>query len=140
MPYNFTTQNKGLMSVMNQGETFIHQSPVNDELSALIKLLISKINGCDYCVDLHKKELKDLGVTQMKIDEVMSYNHLDLFSEEERVTLEFAEKLKAIKDFKKFDIIERLKIFYDEEQITDLVFVVNQINSWNRLNIISENL
>lgn len=90
--------------------------------------------------DLHKKELKDLGVTQMKIDEVMSYNHLDLFSEEERVTLEFAEKLNAIKDFKKFDIIERLKIFYDEEQITDLVFVVNQINSWNRLNIISENL
>ena len=76
----------------------------------------------------------------MKIDEVMSYNHLDLFSEEERVTLEFAEKLNAIKDFKKFDIIERLKIFYDEEQITDLVFVVNQINSWNRLNIISENL
>ncbi|MDA5436261.1 carboxymuconolactone decarboxylase family protein, partial [Staphylococcus aureus] len=74
------------------------------------------------------------------IDEVMSYNHLDLFSEEERVTLEFAEKLNAIKDFKKFDIIERLKIFYDEEQITDLVFVVNQINSWNRLNIISENL
>lgn len=106
----------------------------------MIKLLISKINGCDYCVDLHKKELKDLGVTQMKIDEVMSYNHLDLFSEEERVTLEFAEKLNAIKDFKKFDIIERLKIFYDEEQITDLVFVVNQINSWNRLNIISENL
>lgn len=100
MPYNFTTQNKGLMSVMNQGETFIHQSPVNDELSALIKLLISKINGCNYCVDLHKKELKDLGVTQMKIDEVMSYNHLDLFSEEERVTLEFAEKLNAIKDFK----------------------------------------
>lgn len=140
MPYNFTTQNKGLMSVMNQGETFIHQSPVNDELSALIKLLISKINGCNYCVDLHKKELKDLGVTQMKIDEVMSYNHLDLFSEEERVTLEFAEKLNSIKDFKKFDIIERLKTFYDEEQITDLVFVVNQINSWNRLNIISENL
>ncbi|CDR27648.1 carboxymuconolactone decarboxylase family protein [Staphylococcus schweitzeri] len=140
MPYNYTTQNKGLMSVMNQGETFIHQSPVNDELSALIKLLISKINGCNYCVDLHKKELKDLGVTQMKIDEVMSYNHLDLFSEEERVTLEFAEKLNAIKDLKKFDIIERLKTFYDEEQITDLVFVVNQINSWNRLNIISENL
>lgn len=140
MPYNFTTQNKGLMSVMNQGETFIHQSPVNDELSALIKLLISKINGCNYCVDLHKKELKDLGVTQMKIDEVMSYNHLDLFSKEERVTLEFAEKLNAIKDFKKFDIIERLKTYYDEEQITDLVFVVNQINSWNRLNIISENL
>ncbi len=26
------------MSVMSQGEKFIHQSPVNDELSALIKL------------------------------------------------------------------------------------------------------
>ena len=58
MPYNYKKQNGELMSVMSQGEKFIHQSPVNDELSALIKLLISKINGCHYCVDIHKKELK----------------------------------------------------------------------------------
>lgn len=42
MPYNYKKQNGELMSVMSQGEKFIHQSPVNDELSALIKLLISK--------------------------------------------------------------------------------------------------
>ena len=51
------------------------------------------------------------------------------------MTLEFAEMLNSIKDFKKFEIIDRLKSFYDEEQIIDLVFVVNQINGWNRLNI-----
>lgn len=55
MPYNYKKQNGELMSVMSQGEKFIHQSPVNDELNALIKLLISKINGCHYCVDIHKK-------------------------------------------------------------------------------------
>ncbi len=43
MPYNYKKQNGELMSVMSQGEKFIHQSPVNDELSALIKLLISKL-------------------------------------------------------------------------------------------------
>ncbi|HAY2606819.1 TPA: carboxymuconolactone decarboxylase family protein, partial [Staphylococcus aureus] len=131
MPYNYKKQNGELMSVMSQGEKFIHQSPVNDELSALIKLLISKINGCHYCVDIHKKELKELGVTQMKIDEVLSFRHLDLFTDQEKVTLEFAEMLNSIKDFKKFEIIDRLKSFYDEEQIIDLVFVVNQINGWN---------
>ncbi|MBR9617647.1 carboxymuconolactone decarboxylase family protein, partial [Staphylococcus aureus] len=104
------------------------------------KLLISKINGCHYCVDIHKKELKELGVTQMKIDEVLSFRHLDLFTDQEKVTLEFAEMLNSIKDFKKFEIIDRLKSFYDEEQIIDLVFVVNQINGWNRLNIISDRL
>ncbi|HDF3524288.1 TPA: carboxymuconolactone decarboxylase family protein [Staphylococcus aureus] len=140
MPYNYKKQNGELMSVMSQGEKFIHQSPVNDELSALIKLLISKINGCHYCVDIHKKELKELGVTQMKMDEVLSFRHLDLFTDQEKVTLEFAEMLNSIKDFKKFEIIDRLKSFYDEEQIIDLVFVVNQINGWNRLNIISDRL
>ena len=74
----------------------------------------------------------------MKIDEVLSFRHLDLFTE--KVTLEFAEMLNSIKDFKKFEIIDRLKSFYDEEQIIDLVFVVNQINGWNRLNIISDKL
>ena len=107
MPYNYKKQNGELMSVMSQGEKFIHQSPVNDELSALIKLLISKINGCHYCVDIHKKELKELGVTQMKIDEVLSFRHLDLFTDQEKVTLEFAEMLNSIKDFKKFEIIDR---------------------------------
>lgn len=43
MPYNYKKQNGELMSVMSQGEKFIHQSPVNDELNALIKLLISKL-------------------------------------------------------------------------------------------------
>ncbi len=42
MPYNYKKQNGGLM-LMSQGEKFIHQSPVNDELSALIKLLTRKL-------------------------------------------------------------------------------------------------
>ncbi|MDQ7165732.1 carboxymuconolactone decarboxylase family protein, partial [Staphylococcus aureus] len=48
--------------------------------------------------------------------------------------------LKSLNEFKKREIIDRLKSFYDEEQVTDLVFVVNQINGWNRLNIISDRL
>lgn len=48
--------------------------------------------------------------------------------------------MSKTQDFKKFEIIDRLKSFYDEEQIIDLVFVVNQINGWNRLNIISDKL
>ena len=59
MPYNYKKQNGELMSVM-KGRKFIHQSPVNDELSALIKLLISKINGCHYCVDIQKR-IKGIG-------------------------------------------------------------------------------
>jgi hypothetical protein len=36
----------------------------------------------------------------MKIDEVLSFRHLDLFTDQEKVTLEFAEMLNSIKDFK----------------------------------------
>ncbi|EHJ08182.1 carboxymuconolactone decarboxylase family protein [Staphylococcus simiae] len=138
MTYHYTEGNTEIMSIMNQGEEHIHQCTVSDELAALIKLLISKINGCNYCINLHKKELKELGVTQMKIDEVRSYNHLDLFTDKERITLEFAEKLNTVKEFKKFDILESLKEFYSEKEIIELVFIINQISSWNRLNIIGE--
>ncbi len=55
------------------------------------------------------------------------------------MTLEFAEMLNSIKDFKKFEIIDRLKSFYDEEQIIDLVFVVVACMR-HRLNIISDKL
>ena len=83
MPYNYKKQNGELMSVMSQGEKFIHQSPVNDELSALIKLLISKLTVV-IIVLISIKELKELGVTQMKIDEVLSFRHLDLFTDQEK--------------------------------------------------------
>lgn len=86
------------------------------------------------------KRIKGIGCNTNEIDEVLSFRHLDLFTDQEKVTLEFAEMLNSIKDFKKFEIIDRLKSFYDEEQIIDLVFVVNQINGWNRLNIISDRL
>ena len=83
MPYNYKKQNGELMSVMSQGEKFIHQSPVNDELSALIKLLISKLTVV-IIVLISIKKLKELGVTQMKIDEVLSFRHLDLFTDQEK--------------------------------------------------------
>lgn len=52
---------------------FIHQSCVNDELSALIKLLISKINGCHYCVDIQKESRN--WVCANEGDEVLSFRH-----------------------------------------------------------------
>lgn len=51
----------------------------------------------------------------MKIDEVLSFRYLDLFIDQEKVMFEFVEMLNLIKDFKKFEIIDWLKLFYDEE-------------------------
>ena len=51
------------------------------------------------------KKLKELGVTQMKIDEVLSFRHLDLFTDQEKVTLEFAEMLNSIKDFRSLKLL-----------------------------------
>ena len=70
MPYNYKKQNGELMSVMSQGEKFIHQSPVNDELSALIKLLISKINGCHYCVD---QRYRNRGIGKVVMEKLASF-------------------------------------------------------------------
>ena len=41
---------------------YVSQSGLAPALIAAVNLRVSLINGCAYCIDMHSRELRDLGV------------------------------------------------------------------------------
>lgn len=115
-------------------EDYLDNSTIERKLRELICLRISQINGCAYCVDMHHKELKSTGETELRISSLVVWHETPYFTPKERATLAYAEALTgdiyaAIED----DIYNTLDTFYSTEEISNITLIISQINTWNRL-------
>ena len=45
-----------------------HISSIDKQLQALVEIRVSQINGCAYCVDMHRNQAHQLGVAQQLLD------------------------------------------------------------------------
>jgi len=103
-------------------------------LLELLRLRISQLNGCAYCVDMHHKELAHTGETELRRTSLVVWEETPYFSDKERAALHFAERLTRITASPlPNDCYEALQKFFSKEEICDLSFAITQINTWNRL-------
>ena len=106
-------------------------NPLND----LIKIRVSQINGCVFCVDMHVKEAKLHGERELRLYHLPVWRESALFSEKERAALQWAETLTRLADHHVSDAdYAAVRAYFDEEELVALTHVINTINTWNRLN------
>src|ERR1700722_5539497 len=87
-------------------------------LLGFVRLKVSLMNGCEYCIHLHTAELKKLNET------------------EERVGLAWAEAVTNIQDGHAPDTIyDEVRAHFSEVETVNLTLVVTTINAWNRIAI-----
>ncbi|WP_310618689.1 carboxymuconolactone decarboxylase family protein [Flexibacterium corallicola] len=106
------------------------------KLRHLLTLRASQINGCAYCVNMHLEEARSDGETQDRLDKLVVWSHVDLFSSAERAALAWTEALTVLdpkEDMSKLRA-ELLKHF-TAEQISILTTTIAMINLWNRLQV-----
>jgi AhpD family alkylhydroperoxidase len=103
----------------------------------LIQLRVSQINGCSVCVDMHARELKNLGEQDERIWGVGAWRESPFFSDAERAALDLAEHVTRLAD--QFDAVpntvwDNAVNYYDEKELASLLISIAAINVWNRLN------
>ena len=64
---NTKTVNPGALKAMLGLETYLHQAGMDPKLLDLIRLRVSQINGCAYCIDMHWKDLRNAGETEQRL-------------------------------------------------------------------------
>lgn len=117
-------------------EQWMGESDLDKGMYELIKLRASQINGCSFCIDMHTKELLELGEDLDRIFLLQVWREVPFFSDKERAVLEFTEALTTVSQGGvPDDIYAKVKEHYTDKQIVDLIMAVNTINSWNRLAI-----
>ena len=125
---------EGMFENLRVIEYSINNSSLNDKLLGLVKLRVSQKNGCAYCVDMHYKELKHAGETELRLSSLCVWEETPYFSDKERRVLKFAETLTKLSGV---PIPEKdyapLLAHFNKTEICYLTLAITQINTWNRL-------
>ncbi|MAA96757.1 MAG: alkylhydroperoxidase [Stappia sp.] len=99
----------------------------------LVKVRVSQINGCGYCLHMHTQEARAAGVSQEQLDVVAAWRESPAFDDRERAALGWAEALTRVADGEPEDTdYAPLAAAFDEREQAELTLVITTINAWNR--------
>lgn len=102
-------------------------------LRELVKMRVSQINGCAYCLNMHAPEARNAGVSQQKLDVLAAWRESPAFDARERAALGWAEALTRIEATAAPDAdYTALTDAFTSQECVDLTLVINAINAWNR--------
>lgn len=102
----------------------------------LVQLRASQINRCGYCVEMHTREAREDGETSDRLDRVIVWDQVDLFTDREKAALAWTEALTELDARTDRDSLRaRLQALFSEEEIGILTGTIAMINLWNRINL-----
>lgn len=117
-------------------ESYAANSSVEKPLVELIKLRVSQINGCAYCIDMHWKDLRAGGETEQRLYGLDAWEESPYYTPRERAALEWAEAVTTLGQERVSDrVYDVARSQFNERELVDLTMAIVAINSWNRLGI-----
>lgn len=128
----------GALAALTAAHNAALSSGIGRELSYLVELRASQINGCSYCVEMHAQELKAAGVADEKIWAVAAWRESPHFTAAERAALALAECVTRVADRPDAvpdEVFDEAARHFDEVQLSGLILEIALINVWNRINV-----
>lgn len=114
---------------------YLARSGLETSLIELIKIRVSQINGCAFCLDMHTKDARAEGETEQRIYLLNAWRETPFFTDRERAALEWAEAVTKIGDGVSDAVFSETSQHFTEKELVDLTWAVVAINSWNRVAI-----
>lgn len=117
-------------------QKFAETGTVDPKLLLLIQIRASQLNHCAWCLDMHTDEARKAGVSQRQIDVVAAWHEAgDLFTEQERAVLAFAEQVTQISDGVSDEVWGEINAYFTPQEVVQLLMATAAINVWNRMNV-----
>ncbi len=130
---NYLNAPKDVTQAMMQLQEHVSNSGLEPKLLNLVYLLVSRINGCAYCIDMHSKDLRALGETELRIDLVSVWDESPGYSDRERAAFAWAESVTKVSETHVPDDVYALaRKHFSEEELAKLTLALIAINGWNR--------
>ena len=110
---------------------------VDPELGELIKIRASQINRCAFCLDMHTRDARKLGVSEQKLDVIAAWEEAgELFSDRERAALALTEAIThvAVAGVPEGVYAAAADVF-TERELAQVIAMAVTINAWNRINV-----
>ena len=133
---NYPAAAPGALKAMMGLETYLASCGLERGLMHLIKLRVSQLNGCAYCIDMHSKDLRASGEPEQRLYLLDAWRESPGYSERERAALAWAEAVTLVTNGHVPDeVFRETRAHFSEDELTNLTLAVATINAWNRLSI-----
>jgi len=124
------------INAMRGLERAVNQSGLEGSLRELVKLRVSQMNGCAYCIDMHTKDARAAGESEQRLYALNAWRETPFYTERERAALEWTEAITNIAvRHAPDDVFFRVRQYFNESELVNLTLAIVAINGWNRLAI-----
>jgi len=130
---NINQAEPAIYKAMAVSDNTINSFTLEPKLRELIKIRISQINGCGYCINMHTKDALKLGETTQRLFALSAWWETPFFTEEERAVLKLAEQVTHISQSITDKVYADALRILGEKKLAQVIFVTVTINSWNRI-------
>ena len=118
--------------------SYVQNSGLPLGLLELVKIRVSQINGCAFCLAMHVPLARKHGVSEDQMHLLAAWREAPIYSSKERAALAWAESLTRLTGGDVSDeVYAEVRKHFSEKEVADLSFAVAEINAWNRLMICS---
>lgn len=117
-------------------EETVRAGGLETSLLELVRMRVSQINGCAYCLDMHSKDARAAGESEQRLYMLSAWHETPFYTDRERAALAWAEALTLISETDVPDeLYESAREQFSEKEITMLTLAIVAINGWNRFAI-----
>jgi len=136
MRLNFFKAAPDAYHAMSELEKYISHSGLDHTLLHMVKLRVSQINGCAYCLDMHWKDARAAGETEQRLYGLDAWEEAPYYSDRERAALKWTEAVtKVTEGHVPEAVFEQVRAHFGEKELSDLTWAIAAINAWNRMAI-----
>jgi len=137
-----SSANDDLAKLARHGaDTFGYKANLRIErrLAQLLRLRVSQINNCAYCLNLHYEAARDAGIPQPVIDTLTAWWETDFHDDAARAALAYSEAMTRVADATVTDDFggrnDALAEHFSQEEILEIIGIVINMNVWTRLKL-----
>ena len=114
----------------------VQKSGLEHSLLNLVTTRASQINGCALCIDMHVREAKAAGETDQRLNLLVAWREVNIYSERECAALRWTELLTRLADNHVEDEdFTAAREEFSESELANLTLAIVVINGWNRFNV-----
>ncbi|MEP6715689.1 MAG: carboxymuconolactone decarboxylase family protein [Terriglobia bacterium] len=125
----------GVFQAMQALEGYVKKSSqLEPPLLELVRMRVSQINGCAYCLDMHSKDARAGGESEQRLYALDAWRETPFFTDRERAALAWAEAVTLVSESHVPDsVYEEVRLRFPEAELANLTLAIVSINGWNRL-------
>lgn len=125
-----------IYKAMAVADDYLPAFDIDAKLQEMIRIRVSQLNGCGYCIDYHTKSAMELGETTQRLFALSAWWETPFFTEEEQAALRLAEEVTKISVHGVSDeTYQNALNLLGKQRLAQVIFITVTINSWNRIAI-----